>query len=309
MLSPKKWSGKSIAMPGVYADVPIQFYHSAKACVEPSVSSGVLRTLRTKSPKHAWAVNPLNPNRVETDESEALILGRAAHHLLFSQENFKKQFAVRPATLGGEKWNGNRTACKVWLEDRAEEGRAVITEAQLERITGIAAALADDPAVKAGCLNGNIEHSYFAKDQKTGLWIKTRPDANPAADLSFVDLKLTRSTDERSLLNTMRDYGYYQQAALQAVMCEMLGFDMSTFTFSFLFVESSEPYDIEFVMVKDDEIVRAKRENRAAIDTFAHCLKTKHWPGRRGDRAEPRWIERPQFQKDEVDARLREEGR
>jgi PDDEXK-like domain of unknown function (DUF3799) len=296
----KKWTGKPVGMPGVYSDMPLEKYHAANSCIEPSVSSSGLRTIFTKSPKHYWATSPYNPKAIENEESAALILGRAAHHLVCGQKDFRLNYAVRPPTLGGEKWNGNRAACKVWVEDREREGRTVITQTQWEHIQGIAESLAADPAVQAGCLNGNIEQSFFWKDKTTGIWLKSRPDANPTDDLAFVDLKLTRSTNWSALQRTIREYGYFQQAALTATACEAIhGRPMDSF--SFLFVENTPPYDIEFVMLKEADIVRGANANRLALDKFAECFKTKKWPGRRGDRAEPRWVEMREYDQKDID--------
>ena len=185
MMQAKPWNGKPIKMPGVYTGVPIERYHAADAAIEPSISSSGLRKIFTASPKHYWAHSPYNPDAVESEETAALTLGRAAHHLLFAQEGFRKQFAVRPEKLGR---NMPGSACRIWIEDRQKEGKTVITEKQLEHVAGICASLKTDPAVKAGCLNGRIEESYFWKDQTTGFWLKSRPDANPTGDLSFVVL-------------------------------------------------------------------------------------------------------------------------
>ena len=300
------WNKRPIAMPGVYSGMPLSRYHAADACVEPSISSSGLRKILKDSPRHYWSSSPYNPNRVEPEETEALVLGRAAHHLLFGESDFRKLFTVRPATVNGEPWHSNKIICKAWLRQAEGEGLTVLTTAQLEQVKGIAGSLADDPAVRAGCLNGAIEHSWFYKDKKTGVWIKVRPDANPTGDLSFVDLKLTRSTDAYSLERTMRDYRYYQQASLTATACEeVLGRPMDSF--SFFFVESNPPFDVEFVIVKDDEIVRSQKENRLAIDRFADCMRSGKWPGRRGDRAEPKWIERPTWEKDKIDEMLKTE--
>src|SRR6266705_6173244 len=125
-----------------------------------------------------------------------MILGRETHYLLFGETNWKKLFVLRPDRLGGEAWHGNRSACKLWLKQRAEEGLAVISETQLARIKGMATALARHPLVQAGILNGAIEHSIFWKDQKTSVWWKTRPDAVPGDSADVADLKTISWVDD-----------------------------------------------------------------------------------------------------------------
>jgi hypothetical protein len=304
MMKIKKWSGKPIAMPGIYSDMPLERYHASDACIEPSISSSGLRKIFSESPKHYWATSPYNPKRADGDDTPALTLGRAAHYLLLGEGDFRKHFAVRPDMLNGQKWHGSRLECKGWKREVEASGRTIITSEQAEKIKGIVAALQADPAVQHGCLNGGLELSWFWKDKKTGVWVKYRPDANPTGDLSFVDLKLTTSTDWQSLQYAIRDYGYWMQAGLGAIACEeVLGRPMDSF--SLLFVENSEPFDIEFVMFKDSEIKRGQAACRAMIDRFAECLKSGKWPGRRGERAEPRWIELREFDQKKIDDEIK----
>src|ERR1700677_1705472 len=123
----RKWDGKSIKMPGVISGMPLEKYHAADACYEPSISSSGLRTIFNKSPKHYWCSSPYNPNRIEPEETEALVLGRAAHHLLFGEADFRRSFAIRPATINGESWHGSKTICKAWLYQAEESGLTVLT--------------------------------------------------------------------------------------------------------------------------------------------------------------------------------------
>jgi hypothetical protein len=296
----KKWDGKPIGKPGIYSGIPINVYHSANACIEPSISSTGLRKIFKDSPRHYFATSPYNPERKDDDETSALTLGRAAHHLLLGEGDFRKYFAVRPEIYNGQKWHASRLECKGWIKETETTGRTILSPSQAENIKGIVEALTSDPAFKAGCLDGNIELSWFWKDTKTGVWLKARPDANPTGDLSFVDLKLTRSTEWQSLQYAIRDYGYWQQAGLVASACEAVA-ERPMDSFSLMFVESTYPHDIEFVMLKEHEIKRGQAANRLALDTFAACLKSDRWPGRRGDRAEPAWIEMRKYDQDDID--------
>ena len=84
---------QKITEPGVY-DVSIDRYHS-QICDGPSISSSGIRAL-LRSPAHYWRTSDLNPARVEEDDKEAFILGRAAHHLLLGEKEFSRQFVIRP---------------------------------------------------------------------------------------------------------------------------------------------------------------------------------------------------------------------
>ena len=69
-----------IDKPGVYNDVSESAYH-ADPCPEPSLSSGIIKTLNTRSPRHAWQAHPrLNPGYAEIHKT-AYDIGHAAHAL------------------------------------------------------------------------------------------------------------------------------------------------------------------------------------------------------------------------------------
>lgn len=300
----RKWSGKPIAMPGIVASMPIDRYHAADACIEPSVSSGGLRKIFNKSPKHYWAESPYNPDRIDPEDTEAMIFGRASHHLLFGETEFKKVYTVRPATINGEAWHASKLICKGWLKKAESDGLTVLTPTQLDHIKGMAKSLAEEPLVKAGILNGAIEQSYFWKDTETGLWIKVRPDANPNDSLDFADLKTTTSVLWPDLRRTIYDQGYFQQGALVADACQhILKRPMNSF--SLVFIEKKPPYCCRIVTLKENEIKRGQQCNRIALRTFADCFKAKHWPGPGGDQDDAAYIEMNEWDQKRLDERIK----
>lgn len=287
---PQKWHHKSVAMPGIYSHMPISFYHSAAAAIEPSISSSGLRTIFRESPKHYWSRSPYNPDRIEEEETNSLILGRAAHHLLFGEADFRNLFTVRPATINGEAWHSNKIICKAWLRQQAAAGLTVLTMPQLDQIKGMAKSLAEEPLVRAGILNGSIEQSYFWKDQETGIWLKSRPDANPNDSLDFCDMKATHSVLWDDLRRTIADYGYFQQGALTGEACRQIHHQPMN-SFSLLFIESKPPHCCRIVTLKENDLKLGDDANRSALNTFAECFKSKHWPGPGGDQQDAAYIE------------------
>ncbi len=302
----KPWTGKPIGAPGIVAGMPINHYHARNACIEPSISSGGLRTIFTQSPKHYWIRSPYNPNALEDEETDALRFGRAAHHLLFGQDDFRAEFAVEPPPeelIDGQPFSLRRNVCKVWREQREAEGKTFIKRTELEGIVGMAESLKEHPLVRAGILNGFIETSWFVKHKATGIWIKIRPDAAPNDSLDFVDLKTTSFLDWRSLQNSIYDQGYFIQAGLVAmVVREILNQPLNTFTF--MFVDKKPPYECVPVTLKGNEIDRGIKAAEKAIAIFAQCLQTGKWPGRYDNQADAQYIEMAEFHQKAVDAKL-----
>jgi len=305
MITSTRWDGAPIRTPGIYHDIPLVAYHSGYVTSGPSVSSTTLRQLWNRSPKHCWASNPLNPNRIEQEDTEWFILGRATHHLVCQQINFASEFVVRPETLEGAKWHGNRTECKRWLKQQKTAGKTVLTEEQIGHIRGMAMSLGEFPLMKQGILNGLIERSIFWQDKETGLWLKARPDAIPSDSGDFSDLKTTQSVLYHDLQTSLANYGYHQQAALVLEGARAIGLEATTFTF--VWVETRPPYCVRAQQVKDEDIQRGMRQNRVAMRIFADCLAAGAWPGPGDDRADAEYVDLPEWKRKQIDERLKYE--
>lgn len=303
------WDGKKITKPGLYSGISLADYHRADICDNWSISSSGLRTIFKESPAHFFAEWQGNPARIERVDKRHFILGQAVHHLHLGQPNFAGMFVVQPVdyeTDAGEikPWSNNAKACRQWHEERRREGRIVLLPKEVEQIKGMAIELGRHPIIKAGALNGYIERSIFWRDKATGIWLKSRPDAIPGDGGDFVDLKSTVSVKWGDLVRSIGDYGYHAQGALVRDGARSV-LDIKQPTFSLVFQEKTAPYCVRVVTLKDSDLDRGDRQNRAALETFAKCLKDKHWPGPGGDREDAETIELSEFSQREIDDRIK----
>ena len=307
-----EWNGKPISKPGMYSGIDIDLYHAAGICEGPSISSSGLRTISGESPAHFFNEWRGNSDREEPPESRHFIVGRAAHHLHLGQANFSSLFIVQPEEYeadAGEikKWNNNATDCKLWHKRQKEAGKTVIQPKEAEQIIGMAAELGRNPIVKHGALNGLVERSIFWKDKKTGIWLKSRPDAIPGDSGDFVDYKTCVSVKWPDLVRSIGDFGYQQQGALiRQAAREVL--DIPNPSFALVFQEKKKPYCVRVVTLKDSDLDRGDKQNRIALDTFAACLKTNHWPGPGGDREDAEYIELSDYMQKSIDAQITHQG-
>jgi PDDEXK-like domain of unknown function (DUF3799) len=287
----EKWAGHEIDRPGVYEGVGIQQYHSGRLCAGPSISSSGLRTIFAESERHFYDQWPLNKDRAEQKESEAFILGRAAHHLLLGEKFFAESFVVQPEEApDGRAWSGNNKTCKEWLAEQRKTGKTVLTAKMIERIKGMAVALGNEPLVRAGALNGRIECTMAWKDEETGVWLLSRPDVIPTDSGDFVDLKTTTSVAYHDLVKTVGDYGYHQQGALVAEGYRALfGRDISSF--SLYFIESNRPHCARLVQLKNEDLALGARQNRNALHRFVKAMNSGQWPGPGGLQETVQYIE------------------
>jgi len=304
-----KWTGKVITKPGLYSNIPLPLYHSAKICDGPSVSSSNLRTLSSRSPAHFYNEWPGNPNYIEKEDKKHFILGRALHHLMLGEEFFGKLFAVPekeyPDAKTGEMkpWTFQANYCKQWRLAQEKLGKSVLTRDDVDSLLGMVESLRNHPIIRAGALNGMIERSAFWKDKATGLWVKIRPDSIPTSSTDFVDLKTTTSVLWPDLQRTIAECGYHQQGGLiRQGARDLLGISNPTFTL--VFVEKTPPYCVRVVTPLDSDLDRGERQNRAGLDTIARCLKAAHWPGPGGEREDAENIELPTWAQKQIDDRL-----
>lgn len=281
-----KWDRRPISRPGIYTDIPLGRYHSADITVGPSVSSSGLRTLFIDSPSHYWDQSPYNPDGYIREQTPSLILGRATHHLLLGQDNFRTEYVVRP-----DRFDSWRTKdAQAWRADHERQGYTVLLPEHLDQIKGMARSLAKHPLVKAGILDGSIEQSLIWRDKETGLWLRSRPDATPNDSGDFADLKGTASVKWAD--SAIWTYRYDMQAAMQKWAArELLGIDMKEF--HFVFVEFKRPHCVDVLTVTNDDIEQAEVDLRVALRTMAHCLKTKNWFGPGGTQHDARYAMLP----------------
>lgn len=298
------WDGLPVTRPGIYSNIPILTYH-AQLTVAPSISSSGLRTIFSRSLAHYFNDSYMNPDREEREESAAFRVGRAAHHLLLGEANFSRYYIIRPAVLAGAAWQGQRTDCKVWLKDAAAAGLTVLSGAEVDNIRGMANSLAREPLVKAGILNGLIEHSMVWQDPDTGIWLKWRPDAIPTSTLDFSDLKCVADISSEALERSLGDYGYHMQAALGAMACRaLLGREMSSFTL--VCAEKAAPNCVQFVTLKPADIELGEKQIRASLLAFKRALETSVWPGPGGQQADARYIELKPWARSNIEFRLQQ---
>lgn len=308
MTTQLRWRASApITVPGWYDGIPLPVYHSSKITSEPSVSSSGLRTLWSKSPKHffaRWPYNPAYDAEVDSEESAAFTIGRAAHHLYLGEDDFSLQFIERPEKLNSIKdgwvsWNGNRTEAIAFMKQQKAAGRTVLTANDVKIIKGMARSLADEP-LAVDLLQGAVEQTLIAKDPDTGIWLKARPDVIPTSDGMFADLKTTPSVVDIDLKMTLRKYGYNQQGALIWEVCEMLGMPFDGFVL--IFIEKKYPFCTRVVELTDEDLGRGRLQNRAMIRVIKKCLDSGTWPG--PGKADAEMFSIPKAEQEFIDMRL-----
>jgi hypothetical protein len=281
--------------PGAYR-MSMALYHSQKVCPGPSLSSGGVRKIVSESPWAFWAQWEGNPNRYEDkDESDALILGKAAHALILGDEVFEDHFIYVPDGAPNRPTKTQIAAfertgawseaaapgAKFWAEfDARANGRSMLTAEQVTRIGYMAENIKRCP-VAVEALTGRLtEVSMIWQDEITGVWLKSRPDVIPDNGFDFGDLKTfaPRSKSiQRAVHQAITDNGYAIQMALAAMGAEVV-FGAGARECVLVMAQSTAPYTVTPVRLDEDALYWARVQTRHGIDTFARCLAAGHWP-------------------------------
>jgi hypothetical protein len=277
-------------------DIPMEAYHS-QCCDGPSVSSSGLRKIFIHSPADFWAFSDLNDERFEEEENDAFNFGRAAHALLLGDEDFRARFAVVPDTAPPRPTIAQiKAAAEGRMSPSAEErfnfwtpflqqnaDKTLLKEGELDDINHIRQSLERHEIVPL-LLEGQAEQSLIWRDEKTGIWLKSRLDMLSATG-DLADLKSTSQRDPRLLMRDIRLHGYDMQLGLATMAMEhVLGvpFDPETYegrAAILLFIYKKPPFHVMPVQVTYEALHWARLKCRAAIDTMAECMRTGHWPG------------------------------
>lgn len=311
-----EWDGKPISRPGAYANVDMATYHGAHLCEGPSASRSQLFKMLNQSAAHLWDTHPLNPDRDEEgDASEALLIGRAAHHLNLGEADFEKHFiihpdtypegAVYPAEEGKPKpWNLNSNWCKSWVEDVEGEGLAVLKPRHIEDIEGMASGLYANLMVRQGILNGHIETTLVAKDPKTGLWLKVRPDALPTDSGMVADLKTIADISDQGIERAIKDCGLFMQGALTRRVMNLLSLEFDGF--HLVFIEKKRPFVCRVKTMIDADLDLGDQAIDATLLLYARCLERGLWLGPGGDQTDGEYAQMSPFARRDIEYRIQQ---
>lgn len=288
--------GEQVPGDGVFR-CSMHHYHSQDICPGPSVSSTGIRQA-VVSPHEFWVNSELNEDRYpEKEQSDSLILGRAAHALILEDRaTFDEQFIFLPdnapprptaaqqaAYERDGKWSESAAPrAKFWAKWDAEAaGRELLTSAQMEKITYMAQNLARCPEAAVALSGDLVEISMIWEDPMTGLWLKSRPDNIPSQRFDFGDLKTFAPKSKNLAFAALRstlDYDYPMQMALACMGAEHIwGVEMNQ-ACMLVFIQTTAPYEPVPVEISQEAIGFAKLRIRKGIDAIARGLETGEWP-------------------------------
>lgn len=204
-------------------------------------------------------------------DTMALMLGRAAHTLIFEPHKFDTEFAI---------WtNGDRRG-KEWLAfAEAHADKTILKPSEIDDVVAMAEAVRQHPLVQPHFDGAEFEKPVQWVDRVSGLRCKAKLDWVVPSTRTLIDFKSTRSTDGRRFGTEAARFGYHLQLAhyrngVQAA----LGWRPDQVLI--VAAEKAPPYDVAVFQLDEPSLDIADVEVQELLTRLAGYINADQWPGR-----------------------------
>ncbi|MET4670757.1 PD-(D/E)XK nuclease-like domain-containing protein [Streptomyces sp. PvR018] len=266
---------------GIHTDLSNTDYHADKTSLS---SSGARKLLAPSTPAH-FRYEQDNPQPA----TKTFDYGNAAHKLVLGN-------GPELVVIEHDMWNTK--AAKAEVTEARNRGAIPLKQREMDMVTGMAAAIRQHP-LAAALLDpayGAPEQSGFWIDGPTGIRRRVRFDWLPSIQsgrLIIPDYKTADDASEEAMQKAIAKYGYNMQADWYETAARELGLGGQDAELLLVVQEKKAPYLINVIGIEFGSRVIAGAKNRAAIEKFAECMSTGHWPGYADD--EPNYLPLPAY--------------
>jgi hypothetical protein len=256
----------TITEPGVY-DIPADVYHADPVPGGSLSSSGARRLLATCPAR--WHYEQQHP----PEPTEAMDLGTAAHRLVLG---------VGPELVEIQADDYRTKVAQIARDAAREAGAIPLLPHQYQQVHAMADALREHElaAVLLGGA-GKAEQALFWIDGPTKVWRRALldwlPDVEPTGRMIVADYKTAASAHPDAISRAIDTYGYHMQAAWYVDGIKAVGLAEDV-VFCLVVQERTAPYLVSVVQIDQLAMDAGRHENRKAIELYARCRATGHWP-------------------------------
>ena len=283
--------GMKIKKPCIIRGMPSEIYHKM-----PALSNSGLKTLINCPAKYYYKYLS---GEYEPKEKPYFKIGKAAHkYILEGKEEFEKEYWHNPysemkkdelvellGTFGYEQQNVKKLLVgeimELVLKEADIEPKSIhLNASELNQVICMARSInADTKCKNALSQKGEAELSIFWQDEKTGVWLKCRPDYLPYNCVNVPDYKTAESADPNTFFNSFIKYGYHIQAAMYRMGIKAVtGIDVENF---FFIVQEKEAPFVTQIYNPDVEhlITWGEKAIYSGIEKYLECKERGIWAG------------------------------
>lgn len=214
----------------------------------------------------------------EKEDTPSTTFGTMVHTAILEPELFKASVVERIEA------RANSAEYKKWHE-KLPEGAMIVSKKDYHRLQHIARNFYDSGL---GSLldvdDAEIEKTVLYEDE-TGLHLRCRPDFMSKSKRMIVDLKTT--SDLKWFASDARKFGYPTSVAhYKTILSSHWGCQADEIEYVFAAVQTSEPYDCDWFLLKTETETNAMKQWLATIENWPELLLQR--AGRIGE--EPKLI-------------------
>lgn len=241
-------------------DIPFADYFAL-----PRYGSSALKAFRAGPPARVlWERD--NPRK----DTDATILGTAAHAAILTPDLFAASYDVKPEGMTFASKEG-----KAWRDDPARAGKRIIDAKTAATVACIRAAFQAKRPAALSLEGATVEHSVLWSCPESGLALKGRPDWYD--DEYVYDLKVTRDAGPQL---AYRAYvaGWMHQLAHNRSGLHANGLSAIK-AGRIVAIQPTAPHYVWCVEVKESTLDVLALENENTTKAMAKCEATGEWPG------------------------------
>jgi hypothetical protein len=252
------YDGMTIVPPMLVLNMPNSVYHSHAGSVS---KSGL--DLIARSPAHFRYQPPREATR-------GMEMGTAIHTALLEPDRFSFDYVLLK-DVGDRRASAYKEACK------AHPASNVLTSSEADHVSGMQEAVYAHPQARAALTQeGCTEASLFVNDPATGVMVRVRFDLLTESGEAY-DLKKCQDARPDAFTRSIYNYGYHVQSAIYQDAYEWAtGKPLKCF--KIIATEERLPHAVMVYRLDDTAIAEGRRVYIEALNLYAQCLETGHWP-------------------------------
>lgn len=211
--------------------------------------------------------------QLASEETKSLTLGTCVHTLILEPEDFDKRYALQPEDWGKLNENPGK---KNWADFKKEHiGKNHVTWKERIWLDKLKESVKSNKLLQSILDGATTEATCFC--DYNDITLKARPDCITKDGWIF-DLKTSsKDLDDKTISNTIFNYGYHFQAAHHSYVAIQAGVDFQGW--GWIFVDTSSPFPHIVIKKASKKLFEAgQSDHKYALDLLAECTKNNKWP-------------------------------